>query len=26
VDETSADLIRKLEARLKQNPREELSW
>ena len=26
LDETSADLIRKLEARLKQNPREELSW
>jgi DnaJ-class molecular chaperone len=26
VDETSADLIRKLEARLKQNPREDLSW
>jgi DnaJ-class molecular chaperone len=26
VDETTADLIRKLEARVKQNPREELSW
>ena len=26
VDEASADLIGKLDARLKQNPREDLSW
>ncbi|HZL87562.1 MAG TPA: J domain-containing protein [Pirellulaceae bacterium] len=26
IDETSADLIRKLDSRLKQNPREDLSW
>jgi DnaJ-class molecular chaperone len=26
VDETSAEMIRKLDSRLKQNPREELTW